>query len=83
MRAFIFGAGASLHAAYPLAFHRLAAAYAGMGDVDQAALWLEKSYRVHAEFPLLVDPQWDAIRTKPKIVELEKRYGVPVPADVP
>ena len=67
----------------PAVYQRLAIAYAGMGDVGQAAVWLEKSYREHAEWPLLVDPVWDVIRTNPKIVELEKRYGVPVLADVP
>jgi pentatricopeptide repeat protein len=62
----------------PSEYLHLAMAYAAMGDVDRSAMWLDKSYREHSDWPLLVDPEWNGVRENPKIVSLEQRYGVPI-----
>ena len=61
--------------AYSLGFARI---YAGLGDKDQAFLWLEKGYE-ERETPiyfLKVDPIWDPLRTDPRFNDLLRRIGL-------
>jgi predicted Zn-dependent protease len=67
----------------PREYLQLATAYAAMGDVDRSAMWLGKSYRQHSDWPLLVTPEWNDVRENPKIVSVERRYGVPILSRVP
>ena len=67
----------------PVSYQQLAMAYAGMGNVDETAKWLDKAYSEHSDWPLLIYPQWRNVRNNPKIVAIEQRYGVPLLNDVP
>jgi tetratricopeptide (TPR) repeat protein len=58
---------------------RIALIYAGLGDRDQAFVWLEKAYEERA-FNLAwlnVDPRWDSLRPDPRFADLLKRIGLP------
>jgi DNA-binding winged helix-turn-helix (wHTH) protein/TolB-like protein/tetratricopeptide (TPR) repeat protein len=67
----------------PRSNQQLAMAYAGMGNVEATASWLDKAYSEHSDWPLLIYPQWRNVRNNPKIVAIEQRYGVPLLNDVP
>ena len=67
----------------PVSYLQLAMAYAGMGNVDETAKWLDKAYFEHSDWPLLIYPQWRNVRNNPKIMAIEQRYGVPLLNDVP
>ncbi|HJP93963.1 MAG TPA: protein kinase, partial [Pyrinomonadaceae bacterium] len=56
--------------------HEIALIYAGLGDLDNATLWWEKSLEVHFDpFSfVLVDPMFQKLRTEPKFISLVKKY---------
>lgn len=59
----------------------LALVYAGLGEADDAALWLERAADqrdVHLMF-VPVDAKWDAIRSHPRIAAAAARTGLPQP----
>ncbi len=53
-------------------------AYIGMGDKDQAFVWLEKAYsqRSNLMVTLQVDPLYDPLRSDPRFPELLRRVGL-------
>ncbi|MFN7930438.1 MAG: hypothetical protein U0Y68_21445 [Blastocatellia bacterium] len=53
--------------------------YTGLGDTDQAFVWLEKAFRERSNglFPLKVWPLWDPLRSDPRLADLLRRIGVP------
>ena len=55
-----------------------AVAYIGMGNNDQALLWLEKAYREHSASltALKVDPTYDPLRRDPRFQDLLRRVGL-------
>ena len=56
----------------------IALIYAGLGEKDQAFLWLEKAYEEHA-FRLSwlkVEPRWDSLRPDPRFADLMRRVGL-------
>jgi tetratricopeptide (TPR) repeat protein len=55
----------------------IAIIYAGLGEKDQAFVWLEKAYENH-DLPvdLKVDPKWDRLRSDPRFAELLRRVGL-------
>jgi serine/threonine-protein kinase len=56
----------------------IALVYAGLGEKDQAFIWLEKAYEEHA-FKiawLRVEPQWDSLRSDPRFADLLRRIGL-------
>lgn len=55
----------------------IAIIYAGLGERDQAFVWLEKAYENH-ELPvdLKVDPKWDRLRSDTRFAELLRRVGL-------
>jgi TolB-like protein/DNA-binding winged helix-turn-helix (wHTH) protein/predicted Zn-dependent protease len=52
-------------------------AYSGMGNKDQAMLWLEKAYAQHSSglTTLKVDPAYDPLRDDPRFQNLMRRVG--------
>lgn len=65
----------------------VALVYAGLGDKDQAFVWLNRAYqgRNHWLVWLNRDPRWDRIRSDPRFADLKRRVGLteslPPPAD--
>ncbi len=51
--------------------------YAGLGDRDNAMVWLERSYREHATglISLAVNYKWDPLRSDPRFQDLLRRVG--------
>jgi tetratricopeptide (TPR) repeat protein len=57
----------------------IAAAYAGLGEIDQAFAWLQKAYeeRAPAMAWLQADPRLANLRSDPRFPELLRRVGFP------
>jgi len=57
----------------------LALIYAGLGENDQAFVWLDKGFEERA-FQLQwikLDPRWDSLRSDPRFQDLMRRIGFP------
>jgi serine/threonine-protein kinase len=57
----------------------IALIYAGLGEKDQAFVWLEKAYEERAfEMTWLKsEPRWDSLRSDPRFANLLRRMGLP------
>ncbi len=57
----------------------MALAYAGLGDKDQAFVWLEKEFQAHTGviFMIKAYPYWDSLRSDPRYRDLLRRAGLP------
>jgi tetratricopeptide (TPR) repeat protein len=57
----------------------LAYVYIGLGDKDQAFLWLEKAYQEHSYFIsyIKVVPVADPLRSDPRFDDMLRRVGLP------
>jgi tetratricopeptide (TPR) repeat protein len=64
--------------AYVPSFH-VAIIYAGLGQKDQAMVWLEKDYQERSAWMvwLKVDPRFDVLRSDPRFQDLLGRVGLP------
>ena len=53
--------------------------YVGLGEKDQAFLWLEKAYdeRTNSLAYLKVQATWDPLRSDPRFADLVRRIGLP------
>ena len=53
-------------------------AYLGLGDNQQAFIWLEQAYKEHSNTLQLlkVDPLFDPIRGDPRFTDLLRRVGL-------
>jgi pentatricopeptide repeat protein len=53
-------------------------AYLGLGDNEQAVVWLEQAYKEHSSTVqfLKVQPYFDPIRSDPRFVDLVRRVGL-------
>ena len=56
----------------------IAMVYAGLGEKDQAFLWLEKAYQEHSRslWGLKVNPAWDSLRSDRRFTDLLRRIGL-------
>jgi DNA-binding SARP family transcriptional activator/TolB-like protein len=54
-----------------------AIAHVGMGNVDDAFQWLDRSFADHSLRPYLMDPTFDAIRSDPRYAALLRRLRLP------
>ena len=57
----------------------IALIYAGLGDKDQAFVWLEKGYEQRA-FQMQwirIEPRWDSLRSDSRFQDLMRRMGFP------
>jgi Flp pilus assembly protein TadD len=52
-------------------------AYIGMGNKEQAFIWLEKAYSEHSNLTTLkVDPIYDPLRSDPRFQDLLRQVGL-------
>jgi tetratricopeptide (TPR) repeat protein len=60
--------------------YSIASVYARLGDKEQTLTWLEKAYHDHDAYIvyLKIDPQFDTLRSDPRVIELMKRIGLPL-----
>jgi Flp pilus assembly protein TadD len=57
----------------------IALVYAGLGEKDQAFVWLEKAYEqraFHLQW-IKLEPRWDSLRSDPRFEDLVRRIGLP------
>ena len=56
----------------------VATVFSGLGDKDQAMIWLEKAIDEHDPWltGLKVDPMFDSLRSDPRFVDLLHRVGL-------
>jgi TolB-like protein len=59
-------------------YRGMATIYAGLGDMDNAFEWLEKSFKKHEESlcSLNIDPKMDPLRNDPRFDSMVKRIGL-------
>jgi eukaryotic-like serine/threonine-protein kinase len=58
-------------------YHGLFLLYAGLGNDEQALVWLEEAFRTGAApWFLKVDPDYDSVRSNPKFRELLRQSGL-------
>ena len=59
--------------------YHIAAIYVGLGDKDQAFVWLEKAYAERSDWmvTLTTDPRFDELRSDPRFASLVRRLGLP------
>jgi hypothetical protein len=55
----------------------LALIYVGLGDHDQAMLWLNKAYEARFNPSLLLRPGFDPLRSDARFQDLMHRIGLP------
>jgi TolB-like protein/DNA-binding winged helix-turn-helix (wHTH) protein/Flp pilus assembly protein TadD len=55
----------------------IALIYAGLGDKDQAMMWLNKAYHARFNPSILVRPAFDTMRSDPRFKDLLRRIGLP------
>jgi len=62
-----------------LGTYEIALVYAGLGEKDQALMWLEQAYKAHDKgMPFLkVDPSLDPLRSDPRFQDLLRRMNFP------
>ena len=61
--------------------YAVAQVYAGLGDMDEAFLWLDRAvddHDVHLAM-LPMEPKWDALRAHPRFAEILRTCGLPYP----
>jgi len=60
--------------------YEIALVYAGLGEKDEAFIWLEKSYdaRDKGLTYLKIDPCMDPLRSDPRFARLVQRVGLPL-----
>ena len=55
----------------------IALIYVGLGDLDQAMIWLEKAYQARFNPSILLRPAFDPIRSDTRFQDLLHRIGLP------
>jgi TolB-like protein/DNA-binding winged helix-turn-helix (wHTH) protein/Flp pilus assembly protein TadD len=61
----------------PSAEANIALIYVGLGDKDQAMMWLNKAYYARFNPSILVRPAFDPVRSDPRFKDLSRRIGLP------
>ena len=51
--------------------------YVGLGDKDQAMIWLDKAYQARFNPSILLRPAWDPLRSDARFQDLLRRIGLP------
>ena len=59
------------------AYANIALIYVGLGDNDQAMIWLEKAYEARFNPSILLRPAWDPLRSDARFKDLRRRIGLP------
>jgi TolB-like protein/Flp pilus assembly protein TadD len=60
----------------PSADANIALVYVGLGDQDQAMVWLNKAYEARFNPSILLRPGFDPLRADPRFVDLRRRLGL-------
>ena len=55
----------------------IALIYVGLGDRDQAMIWLDKAYQARFNPSILLRPAWDPLRSDARFQDLLRRIGLP------
>ena len=55
----------------------IALIYVGLGDKDQAMVWLDKAYQARFNPSILLRPAWDPLRSDARFQDLLRRIGLP------
>jgi TolB-like protein/DNA-binding winged helix-turn-helix (wHTH) protein/tetratricopeptide (TPR) repeat protein len=55
----------------------IALIYVGLGDHDQAMVWLNRAYEARFNPSILLRPAWDPLRADPRYKDLMHRIGLP------
>jgi tetratricopeptide (TPR) repeat protein len=61
----------------PSAEANIALIQVGLGDQDQAMMWLEKAYMARFNPSILLRPAFDPLRSDPRFKNLLRRIGLP------
>jgi TolB-like protein/DNA-binding winged helix-turn-helix (wHTH) protein len=61
----------------PAANASVALIYVGLGDLDQAMIWLNKAYDARFDPSILIHPGFDPLRSDARFRELRQRLGLP------
>jgi TolB-like protein/DNA-binding winged helix-turn-helix (wHTH) protein/Flp pilus assembly protein TadD len=61
----------------PSAEANIALIYVGLGDQDQAMIWLNKAYDARFNPSILLRPAYDPLRSDPRFKDLLRRIGLP------
>lgn len=61
----------------PSAGANIAFIYVGLGDQDQAMIWLNKAYDARFNPSILLRPVFDPVRSDPRFKDLLRRIGLP------
>jgi hypothetical protein len=65
------------HDQNPSAEANIALIYVGLGDQNQAMIWLNKGYEARFNPSILLRPAFDPLRTDARFKELLRRMGLP------
>jgi len=60
----------------PSIYANIALVYVGLGDDDQAMLWLNKAYEAQFNPSILLRPGFDPLRSDARFVDLRRRLGL-------
>ena len=55
----------------------IALIYVGLGDRDQAMIWLDKAYQARFNPSILLRPAFDPLRSDARFQDLLRRIGLP------
>ena len=55
----------------------IALIYVGLGDNDQAMIWLNRAYQARFNPSILMRPVFDPLRSAPRFQDLLHRIGLP------
>jgi tetratricopeptide (TPR) repeat protein len=55
----------------------IALIYVGLGDQDQAMIWLNKAYEARFNPSILLRPAFDSLRSNARFVDFRRRIGLP------
>ncbi|MFZ2139146.1 MAG: tetratricopeptide repeat protein, partial [Xanthobacteraceae bacterium] len=55
----------------------IALIYVGLGDHDQAMIWLNKAYEARFKASILLRPTFDPLRSDARFKDLRRRIGLP------
>jgi hypothetical protein len=61
----------------PSADANIALVYLGLGDQDQAMIWLNKAYEARFNPSILLRPAFDPLRSDARFKDLRRRIGLP------
>jgi Flp pilus assembly protein TadD len=54
----------------------IALSYMGLGNQDQAMIWLNKAYQARFKASILLRPAFDPLRSDARFKDLERRIGI-------